>query len=148
MPAPLKFRTLEEARAAAAAAGGRLHGVDAPPPADPYLERLSAALDRIAEVVARQGELIARLAPPPATAPPEPPPVEVRVGALEAAPPPAPTLPIDATVVRDPRTRLVSELQLRRAGDPASATVVRVERDRATKQITTLRVIPAARPAN
>jgi hypothetical protein len=54
VPASLKFRTLDEARAAAAAAGGRLHGVDAPPPADPYLERLSAALDRIAEVVARQ----------------------------------------------------------------------------------------------
>jgi hypothetical protein len=148
VPAPLKFRTLEEARAAAAAAGGRLRDAPEAPAGDPHLERLSAALERIGEVVARQGELISRLAqaPTPTTAPA--PPVEVRVGALEAAPPPAPMLPIDATVVRDPRTRLVSELQLRRAGDPASATVVRIERDRGTKQITMLRVIPAARAAN
>jgi hypothetical protein len=179
MPAPIAYRTLAEARAAARAVGGVLRGANAadpPPPAADVSSRLADTLERMADAVRLQTELLARLAPPPA--PPAPSPVAppslpdpapvVLEPAPAATPPPAPAAhPWDIALVRDPRTRRIAELQLRRPGDQAAAVhlavvragpqqligelrlsgaaggaVVRVARDRMSRRIDGMQVIP------
>lgn len=191
MPSQLAYRTLADARAAAAAAGGVLRAPSgaavppAPAPAELLAERLGSTLERIVDAVRLQTELLARLAPPAPAAPapevaPAPvapaavaPPVEPRLDAAPApvaAPAPsALAVPFDVVLTRDPRTRRVAELQLRRPGEQAAAiavavvrsgpqqlvselrlatpgaaarSVVRVERDRMSRRLTMLRVLP------
>jgi hypothetical protein len=172
MPPAIAYRTLADARAAAAASGGVLRAVGgapvpaAPAPAELLADRLAATLERIGEAVALQTELLARLAPP-APAPAAPPGVPgvpgvpadapilapaaptgvpgvpgVPADAPIAAPQAGPPGPFDVVLVRDARTRQVDSLQLRRPGLPSAAIEVAVVRDGA-RRIAELRLTRA-----
>lgn len=163
MPPAIAYRTLADARAAAAAAGGVLRAVGgapvpaAPAPAEPLADRVLAKLERLAEVAALQTELLTRLTAagvPGAAGVPadEPmadmgaPPAAAGVPEVSAAPAAAPwsaaTGPFDVVLVRDARTRQVDRLQLRRPGSPSAAIEVAVVRDGA-RRIAELRLTPA-----
>lgn len=172
MPPAIAYRTLADARAAAAASGGVLRAVGgapvpaAPAPAELLADRLAATLERIGEAVALQTELLARLAPPapapagvpgvpgvpadaPIAAPAGVPGVPaVRADAPIAAPQAGPPGAFDVVLVRDARTRQVDGLQLRRPGSPSADIEVAVVRDGA-RRIAELRLtrVGAGTPA-